>query len=107
MANNKTKIQVFGSGCPSCKQLFKAVQEAVEEMKLDAAVEYIDDIEKLLALGVMSSPVLVINDSVITAGSVPNKAKIKELVSVSLKMPPQEAEISKKCGGCSCGGSCC
>jgi len=93
------KIQVLGSGCPTCKKLFELTSNAVEELKIDTKVEYITDIQKIVELGVMSSPVLVIDGKVAIAGSVPSIEKIKEAVSGS---KPQ----NDSCSNCSCGGKC-
>jgi len=78
------EIQVLGSGCPTCKKLLELTKQAVEELKLEMDVEYITDTQKIVELGVMSSPVLVINGKVIIAGSVPTIEKIKELVSENI-----------------------
>ena len=80
--NNQIKsIQVFGSGCPSCKKLHELTKEAVAELKLDIEVEYISDIQRIIDLGLLSSPVLMINDKVITAGELPRVDEIKELLN--------------------------
>jgi len=74
------KIQVLGSGCPSCKKLFELTKKAVEELELKTEVEYITDIQKIIEMGVMSSPVLAINGKPILAGFVPDIEKIKEAI---------------------------
>ena len=78
---NNSKIQVFGSGCPSCKRLYETVKEAVAEMKLPNEVEYITDIQKIIEMNIMSSPVLAVDGKPILAGSVPNKGRIMELLA--------------------------
>lgn len=77
---NNVKIQVFGSGCASCKKLFELTKKAVAEIKLDVEVEYITDIQKIIELGVMSSPVLAIDGKPVLVGEVPNIEKIKEII---------------------------
>lgn len=106
MGNNHIKIQVYGSGCPSCKRLYELVKETVSQMNLTTEVEYIDDIQKLLQLGVMSSPVLVVNDKVLVAGSIPSQEKIKQLISNGIENPQKEVGAPNESGGCSCGGNC-
>lgn len=83
MENKIIKIQVFGSGCPTCKKLFEITKKAVAELDLKVGVEYITDIQKIIELGVMSSPVLVVNDQIVLAGQLPTLEKIKELITVS------------------------
>ena len=74
------KIQVLGSGCPSCKKLFELTKKAAEELKLKTEVEYITDIQKIVEMGVMTSPVLAVNKKPILTGFVPDIEKIKEAI---------------------------
>ena len=74
------KIQVLGSGCQTCKKLFKLTSKAVEELKIDVKVEYITDTQKIVELGVMSSPLLVIDGKAVISGYVPSIEKIKEII---------------------------
>jgi len=77
---NKIKIQVLGAGCPTCKSLFDLTKKAVEELKLKTEVEYITNIQKILEMGLMSSPVLVINEKPVLVGFIPDIEKIKEII---------------------------
>lgn len=74
------KIQVFGSGCSTCKNLYELVKKAVLELDIEEEVDYITDIQKMLNLGVMSSPVLAINGKPVMVGFVPNIEKIKKII---------------------------
>ena len=80
MENKTMKIQVLGSGCPSCKKLFELTKKAAEELKLKTEVEYITDIQKIVEMGVMTTPVLAINEKPILTGFVPDIEKIKEAI---------------------------
>jgi small redox-active disulfide protein 2 len=84
MENKTMQIQVLGSGCPTCKKLFELTKQAVAELKLKTEVEYITDIQKIVELGVMSSPVLAINGKPILAGFVPDIERIKKIIKDSL-----------------------
>lgn len=92
-------IQVLGSGCPTCKKLFEQTKQAVSELKLDIKVEYFNDIQKIIELGAMSSPVLAINNKIALAGKVPGVEAIKDII---LNFNNIKSEQSS---GCSCG--CC
>ncbi|MCX6713818.1 MAG: thioredoxin family protein [Candidatus Vogelbacteria bacterium] len=78
---NNIKIEVLGSGCPTCKKLYELTKEAVAEMGLSVEVEYSNDIQKIISLGVMQSPVLAINGKPVMVGFSPDKEKIKKLIS--------------------------
>ena len=74
------KIQVLGSGCTTCKNLFELTKKAVNELGLKYEVEYITDISKIIEMGVMSSPVLAIDGKPVMVGFSSDIEKIKELI---------------------------
>ena len=77
------KIQVLSSGCPTCQKLHEITKRAVKEMALEATVEYLTGNEgtsKIVELGIMSSPVLVINGKPAIIGFTPDIEKIKDLI---------------------------
>lgn len=63
-------IKVLGTGCKSCHTLLKNVQKAVDELGLPIAVEYVTDLQKIMAYGAMHMPALVVNDRVAAQGAV-------------------------------------
>jgi small redox-active disulfide protein 2 len=73
-------IKILGSGCPCSQRLEKLVKEAVVEMKSDASIEKIQDIQKIMDYGIMSTPALVIDEKVKVSGRVPDKDTIKKLI---------------------------
>jgi small redox-active disulfide protein 2 len=73
------KIQILGSGCPTCKNLYELTKTAVKELEIDAEVKYITDISKLIEMGIMQSPALIIDDKLAMTGS-GNLEKIKEII---------------------------
>jgi small redox-active disulfide protein 2 len=93
------KIQVLGSGCPTCKKLYELTKEAVKQLNLDENVEYSTDVSKIIEMGVMSSPVLAVNDKPVMVGFLPDMEKIKKAI-MSGTVPKD------KIGTCSCGGNC-
>ena len=74
-------IQVLGSGCPTCKRLFEITKRAVQELNLNAEVQYITDVGKIVEMGLMQSPVLAVNGKPVAVGYVPGVEKIKALIT--------------------------
>jgi len=74
------KIQVLGSGCATCKKLFEITKSVVDELRLGAEVEYITDVQKIVAMGLMQSPVLAVNDKPVLVGFTSDAEKIKKLI---------------------------
>lgn len=74
------KIQIIGSGCNNCKRLHELVKEVVKEQKLKAEVAYSTDVTKIIAMGIMQSPVLAVNGEAVMVGFTPDKEKIKKAI---------------------------
>ena len=75
------EVKVLGTGCARCKSLEKITRKAVEELNLDATVEKVEDIQKIMEYAVMRTPALVINEKVVMSGHVPKVAQIKDLLT--------------------------
>ena len=71
------KIEVLGTGCSKCKALEENVKKAVADAGIFAQVEKVEDIEKIMEYGVMSTPALVINGEVKSTGKLLNSEEIK------------------------------
>jgi small redox-active disulfide protein 2 len=77
------KIQVLGSGCPTCKKLYEITKKAVSEMGLKEKVEYLSGSEgtqKIIEMGMMQSPVLAVNGNPVMTGFTPDIEKIKKII---------------------------
>ena len=77
---NGCHIKVLGAGCKSCHEQYENVKKAVADMNLDAEVEYITDMEKVMSYGVMSMPAIVVNEQVVSMGKVLREAQVEELL---------------------------
>ena len=73
-------IQVLGTGCAKCKTLHETVKKAVQETGVEAQVEKVEDIQKIMAFEILMMPGLVIDGEVKTAGRVPKLEEVKELI---------------------------
>lgn len=69
-------IKVLGGGCKNCEALLKSAKEAVASKEIDAEIEYITDMEKIMTYGVMSMPALMVNGKIVSSGKV---LKVKEI----------------------------
>lgn len=78
--NKLTSIKVLGAGCKSCHDQYENVKEAIEELGLGIEVEYITDMEKVMAYGVMSMPAIVVNETVASMGKVLKSAEVIKLL---------------------------
>ena len=78
-------IQVFGTGCAKCSQLEQTAKDAVKDLGLDINVEKIQDMDKMVDMGILVTPALAIDGSVKSAGKNLSKEKIIELIQGEMK----------------------
>lgn len=74
------KIEILGTGCKKCKKLEENAREAVNEAKVEATVEKVEDMKSIMDYGVMSTPGLVIDGKVVSSGKVLKPDEIKKLL---------------------------
>jgi small redox-active disulfide protein 2 len=75
------KIQILGTGCPKCKKLFEASQQAVKELGIEAEVTKIEDINEIMKFNVMMTPALAVDGEVKVVGRIPKPEEIKKLIA--------------------------
>lgn len=73
------KITVYGSGCPSCKKLYETIKELVMREQINAEIHYEDDLNKIIARGLMQMPGLEVNGVMKSVGKIP---KYNELIAM-------------------------
>ena len=75
------QIKILGPGCRNCVNLEKATRAALDELGLAADVVKVTDYAEIAAFGIMSTPGLVVDDTVLISGRVPKTAEIKKLLA--------------------------
>lgn len=71
------KVEVLGTGCKKCQQLEANAKEAIAALNLDAEVVHIKDPMQIAERGVMKTPALVVNDTLVSQGQVATPEQIK------------------------------
>lgn len=74
-------IKVLGTGCAKCKTLEKLTREVVAETGIEADIQKVEDILKIMQYGVMNTPALVIDQKVVLSGRLPSASELKEIIS--------------------------
>jgi small redox-active disulfide protein 2 len=80
------KIKVLGTGCAKCQALDKTTREAVKELGIDAEVEYVKDIKKIMEYPILATPGLVIDENLVSSGRVPSKAEVTTFITTALEI---------------------
>jgi small redox-active disulfide protein 2 len=73
-------IKVLGTGCAKCRAVEKEVKEVLAELGIDADVEDVRDMAKIMQYKVMMTPGLVIDGKVVCSGHVPSKNDVRKMI---------------------------
>ncbi|MDP2401962.1 MAG: thioredoxin family protein [Coriobacteriia bacterium] len=74
-------IKILGSGCTNCQKLEGLARKAAEELGIEAEVVKVTDYADIMAFGIMSTPGLVVDESVEVAGRVPSYDEVKTILA--------------------------
>jgi small redox-active disulfide protein 2 len=78
------EIKILGTGCARCHQLEQVVKGVIKELGIDAGIENINDINKIMEYPIVTIPGLVINEELVLAGRVPSKAEVTKIITTAL-----------------------
>ncbi|CAG1005442.1 hypothetical protein ANAEL_03327 [Anaerolineales bacterium] len=78
-------IKVLGSGCANCKRVEQIARKVIEEMSVEAEVVKVTDYNDIMAYNILSTPGLVINEKVVSAGRIPTPAEVTTFVVNALE----------------------
>ena len=73
-------IRILGPGCPNCRRLAAAVDEVAGELGLDYEIEKVTDITRIIELGVLSPPGLVVDEELKVSGRMPSRDEVRDLL---------------------------
>ena len=76
-------VEILGPGCARCFETHRVVQHVVEEAKLEAEVRKVDSIERMVELGVLSTPALVVDGEVVLSGRIPKADEVRRLLGLA------------------------
>ncbi|MGA7689201.1 MAG: thioredoxin family protein [Jiangellales bacterium] len=76
-------VKILGPGCKNCQNMETRTREALAELGLDASVEKVTDYAAIAGYGVMTTPGLVVDDTVVVSGRVPAVEEIAAMLSAA------------------------
>lgn len=73
------ELKVLGPGCAKCKKLDENVKNAIGETGGDFDYEYVTDIQKIMEYGILMTPGIVLDGTVVSTGRV---LPVKEIINI-------------------------
>ena len=78
-------IKILGSGCANCKKLEAIARDAVTHAGVEAQIEKVTEYADIMKYNILSTPGLVINEKVVSAGRIPSEAQIVSMLMTALE----------------------
>lgn len=82
--NAQVSIKILGSGCSACRKLEKHTAEALGSMSINAKVDYVTDLSQIASYGAMSMPALIINEKLVSQGTVLKSKQVEDIIKKQL-----------------------
>lgn len=77
------KIEILGPGCTRCQETYRVVRHVVEQAGLDIEVVKDESYERLMALGLMTTPSVVLDGKVVVSGHIPKAEEVRKLLGIA------------------------
>jgi small redox-active disulfide protein 2 len=77
-------VKILGSGCANCKRLEAITRQVIDQLGVEAEVVKVTEFSDIMAYNIMSTPGLVLNEKLVSAGRIPSAAEITALVTNAL-----------------------
>ncbi len=77
------KIEVLGPGCTRCRETYRVVRHVVEQAGVQVEVVKDESIERMMALGLLSTPGIAIDGKVVLSGRIPKAEEVRALLGVA------------------------
>lgn len=93
-ADQGARIKVLATGCSHCSAMRDNVKEAVRIMELpEGSLECISDFKEISRLGVMTTPSLIIDGKLVSAGKV---LKVEQIIALIKELFAQKQESNER-----------
>ncbi len=94
-------IKVLGSGCANCRATAQRIEQVAKELATPITLEKVEDIQDIMAFGVLATPGVVVDGKVVHSGGVPSREKIAGWFGATSDADASTAPATSCCG---CGG---
>ena len=75
------KLQILGTGCPRCRKLAEATEQAAKDLGIDYTLEKVTDITAIMSFGVMTTPALAVDGKVKASGKIPSSDELRKILA--------------------------
>ena len=74
------KIKILGTGCAKCHQVEQITRQIVKELAIDATIEEVKDMKKIMRYSILTTPGLVVNEELVCSGRIPTNSEVTQFI---------------------------
>ena len=79
-------VVVLGPGCKRCETLFESTRRLIDELQPGSvSVRHVTDLDEIAEYGIVLTPALVVNDTILVSGRVPTEKKLRSMLTKALE----------------------
>ena len=82
MPDGVRRIEILGPGCSRCKETYRIVQQVVTEAGAAIEVTKDDSIQRMVEVGLLATPGVVVDGTVVLSGRVPKAGEVRKLLGL-------------------------
>jgi small redox-active disulfide protein 2 len=83
MSTDTKRIEILGSGCARCQETYRVVRAVAESTGLACEVVKVESLQRMAELGVMATPAVAVDGTVVLAGRIPNADEVRQLLGIA------------------------
>ena len=76
-------VKILGPGCANCRKLEAIAREAASSANLQADFVKVTDMKDIMAYDLMSTPGLVVNDTLVSSGRIPTVSEVQKWLAAA------------------------
>jgi small redox-active disulfide protein 2 len=89
------KIKILGVGCAKCHQVEQMARQVVKELAIDATIEEVKDMKKIMESPILNTPGLVVNDELVCSGCIPSKSEVTRFIINAMDKEEQAKKLKE------------
>ena len=70
-------VKILGPGCANCRTTYALVDEVARAKGVAIAIEKVEDMAAIVAHGILSTPGVIIDGTIVHSGGIPSRSKVE------------------------------
>jgi small redox-active disulfide protein 2 len=75
-------VKIYGPGCKRCDATETLVRDAATKLGIDVEIEKVSDAKAIAMAGIMSTPGIQVDGTLVHAGGLPDAARLEKWLTV-------------------------